>query len=85
MRCRLVLWLPVLLTFALGTTTAAEPARLPKGVKAVWDLDKANRDKTATRERVCLNGLWRWQPVSGAAAAPLPAAPSHVAAPVRKS
>jgi hypothetical protein len=63
MRCRLVLWLPVLLTFALGTTTAAaEPALLPNGVKIVWDLDKAHRDKTATRERICLNGLWRWQP-----------------------
>jgi len=29
---------------------------------AVWDLDKAWREKTTTRERVCLNGLWRWQP-----------------------
>jgi beta-galactosidase/beta-glucuronidase len=62
MRCRLVSWLPVLLTFALSTRIAAEPAPLPDGVKAVWDLGKAHRDKTATRERVCLNGLWRWQP-----------------------
>src|SRR5437867_727992 len=37
-------------------------APLPPGVRAVWNLDKAHRDKTATRERVCLNGLWRWQP-----------------------
>jgi hypothetical protein len=37
-------------------------APLPPGVRAVWDLDKAYREKTATRERVCLNGLWRWQP-----------------------
>ncbi len=37
-------------------------AQLPSGVKAVWDLGKANREKTSTRERVCLNGLWRWQP-----------------------
>jgi hypothetical protein len=35
---------------------------LPPGVKAVWDLARAHREKTATRERVCLNGLWRWQP-----------------------
>jgi hypothetical protein len=35
---------------------------LPPGVRAVWDLDKSHREKTATRERVCLNGLWRWQP-----------------------
>ncbi|HKA08726.1 MAG TPA: glycoside hydrolase family 2 TIM barrel-domain containing protein [Gemmataceae bacterium] len=45
----------------LGVSNAAEPI-LPAGAKAVWDLDKAHRDKTATRERVCLNGLWRWQP-----------------------
>jgi hypothetical protein len=46
-----------------GTLWAAPPeTALPAGVKAVWDLDKANREKTATRERVCLNGLWRWQP-----------------------
>jgi hypothetical protein len=49
-----------------GLEGAAEatPATLPKGVQAVWDLDKAHRDRTATRERVCLNGLWRWQPGS---------------------
>lgn len=35
---------------------------LPPGVKAVWDLDKAARETTPTRERVCINGLWRWQP-----------------------
>src|SRR5262249_24876714 len=40
-------------------------APLPSGVKAVWDLDKAYREKTPTRERVSLNGLWRWQPAKG--------------------
>ena len=35
---------------------------LPAGVKAVWDITKAYRETTATRERICLNGLWRWQP-----------------------
>jgi len=35
---------------------------LPAGVKAVWDLEKAYRQSTPTRERVCINGLWRWQP-----------------------
>src|SRR4051794_594611 len=39
---------------------------LPKGVKVVWDLDRAHRDKPSTRERVCLNGLWRWQPARAA-------------------
>lgn len=61
----------------LGTIVAAGPAAaqaevaLPPGVKAVWDLDKAHREKTPTRERVCLNGLWRWQPAKeGADAVP---------------
>ena len=43
---------------------AQDDAPLPAGVKAVWDLEKAYREKTPTRERVCLNGLWRWQPSS---------------------
>lgn len=42
-------------------------AQLPGGVKAVWDSEKAYREKTATRERVCLNGLWRWQPAKDVA------------------
>jgi hypothetical protein len=50
----------------LATADGAAPAPPPAGVKAVWDLDKAQRDKTATRERVCLNGLWRWQPAGEA-------------------
>lgn len=40
--------------------------QLPDGVKAVWDFGKASREKTATRDRVCLNGLWQWQPVEDA-------------------
>lgn len=35
---------------------------LPPGVAAVWDISKAYRETTPTRERICLNGLWRWQP-----------------------
>src|SRR3954463_393184 len=45
-----------------GVRAAPDEVSLPSGVKAVWDLDRAHREKTATRERVCLNGLWRWQP-----------------------
>ncbi|HWE97514.1 MAG TPA: hypothetical protein VG269_26385, partial [Tepidisphaeraceae bacterium] len=41
---------------------AGADAPLPAGVRAVWDLESAAREKTATRERVYLNGLWRWQP-----------------------
>jgi hypothetical protein len=39
-----------------------QDAALPPGVKAVWDMSKAHRDTTPTREQVCINGLWRWQP-----------------------
>ena len=51
-------------TAALGLPACqAQPeAPLPQGVRAVWDLDKAYREATPTRERVCINGLWRWQP-----------------------
>ncbi len=35
---------------------------LPTGVRAVWDLERAYHDTTPTRERICINGLWRWQP-----------------------
>ncbi|MDP6777888.1 MAG: hypothetical protein QGI83_14105, partial [Candidatus Latescibacteria bacterium] len=45
-------------------------ADLPPGVKAVWDLSKAYRKETPTRERVCINGLWRWQPAEEEADAP---------------
>ena len=42
----------------------AEPSAvaLPAGVRAVWDLDQAYHETTPTRERICINGLWRWQP-----------------------
>src|SRR5262249_51761114 len=45
-----------------GALAAPPDVPLPDGVKAVWDLEKASREKTPTRERICLNGLWRWQP-----------------------
>ncbi|MFO0968680.1 MAG: hypothetical protein U0793_24245 [Gemmataceae bacterium] len=61
------------LCLAVTTAAAADAplpdAPLPPGVKAVWDLGKAQRDTTPTRERVCLNGLWRWQPASEAVGA----------------
>ena len=37
-------------------------AVVPDGVRVVWDLSRAQREATPTRERICLNGLWRWQP-----------------------
>ncbi len=52
---------------ALGHADGGEPGVLPDGVQAVWDLAKAHQERTATRECVCLNGLWRWQPGKEAA------------------
>ncbi|MHB9047874.1 MAG: hypothetical protein ACYC35_18190, partial [Pirellulales bacterium] len=48
------------------SAAASDPAPLPAGVKAVWDLQKAYRQTTPTRERVSINGLWRWQPAAEA-------------------
>ena len=50
-----------------------QTAPLPPGVKAVWDMSKAHRETTPTRERICINGLWRWQPAKADAAAVPPA------------
>ncbi|GMV83657.1 MAG: hypothetical protein AMXMBFR7_48410 [Planctomycetota bacterium] len=62
-----ILMLAVLVLFvkgAGGMLYAAETETvLPEGVRAVWNLDKAWRESTPTRESVCLNGLWRWQPL----------------------
>jgi hypothetical protein len=46
--------------------SAQEPQAvpLPPGVRAVWDLDKAQHESTPSRERICINGLWRWQPAT---------------------
>jgi beta-galactosidase len=45
-------------------------AGLPAGVKAVWDLKSAHREATPTRERISINGLWRWQPAASEDAIP---------------
>ncbi len=46
---------------------ARDDAPLPKGVKAVWDPALAAAEQTSTRARICLNGLWRWQPAQDTA------------------
>ena len=53
----------VVVVIVPGVCQAQSAVDLPKGVRAVWDLDKAYRETTPTRERVCINGLWQWQPV----------------------
>src|SRR5688572_11691613 len=52
-----------LLAAALPPPAAGQPAvQLPQGVRAVWEPGGAYRETTPTRERLCVNGLWRWQP-----------------------
>ncbi|MFC1633883.1 glycoside hydrolase family 2 TIM barrel-domain containing protein [Planctomycetota bacterium] len=48
--------------FVSGVCRGGTSVRLPEGVRAVWDAEKAYRQSTSTRERICINGLWRWQP-----------------------
>ena len=49
----------------LHAAEAQDVAQLPPGVQAVWDLQDASTVSTPTRQRICINGLWRWQPVVG--------------------
>lgn len=43
---------------ACSAAQASVDAKLPEGVKAVWDLNSAYRETTPTRERICINGLY---------------------------
>src|SRR5262245_2821640 len=69
-------WFCLIAGLACGLTSVPSAraedrvAPLPPGVKAVWSFDKAEREVTPTRERVSINGLWRWQPASSGAAEP---------------
>ncbi|MGH2362323.1 MAG: hypothetical protein ACRDGM_17505, partial [bacterium] len=47
-----------------GICAAQSATPLPQGVRAVWEVNKAHRETTPTRERICLNGLWQWQPAN---------------------
>src|SRR6188768_1124449 len=54
--------LPLLLITSAFADAAPSPVALPPKVEAVWDINKAFHETTPTRERICLNGLWQWQP-----------------------
>ena len=64
--------LPVAIAFVLclslitswGICDDQPAVSLPDGVRAVWDMSTAYRETTPTRQRICINGLWRWQPVN---------------------
>jgi hypothetical protein len=63
-------------TFLQGSLTAAALSVLPpvarvnaapaQNYTVVWDLAKAYHEATPTREQICVNGLWRWQPAAAA-------------------
>lgn len=65
----------LLIALAPAPARAQADAPLPEGVRAVWDLGKAWRETTPTRERISINGLWRWQPARDKADA-APAVPA---------
>jgi len=57
-------YLTAALVASLGTATGigADDPALPASARPVWELKEAWRQASPTRERVSLNGLWRWQP-----------------------
>ena len=59
-------WIVVIICVSFGVVQriceAQSVVPLPEGVRAIWDLSKAHREATPTRERICINGLWRWRP-----------------------
>src|SRR5262249_10313630 len=71
MTCHFALLYIALFALAVSAATycyAAADAALPEGVKVIWDLEKAFHEKSPTRERICINDLWRWQPAKDAKA-----------------
>ncbi len=66
----------VALTICVGfSITRADEfvAELPAGVKPVWLVSESMSENTPTRERLCINGLWRWQPARDENATQVPA------------
>ena len=60
----------ILSTGFLNASAGDVAADLPAGVRADWDLARSHRESTPTRERICINGLWRWQPAVAETATP---------------
>jgi beta-galactosidase len=56
-------WGLIAMSYSAPAQTQSAPP-LPPEVRAVWDEAKAWHETTPTRERLCINGLWRWQPAS---------------------
>ena len=59
---RFATWIVLVLVCCMLRQAAAQEAveaKLPAGVRAVWSLGSAYREASPTRERLCINGLWR--------------------------
>jgi hypothetical protein len=67
---RLVTILTLSLASIPGARADEVATSLPVGVRAVRALSKAYRETTSTRERICINGLWRWQPAQAQSTQP---------------
>ena len=60
--CASLLAVFVVVALGDGLCWAQASAMLPERTKVVWDSKNAYRETTTTRERICINGLWRFQP-----------------------
>src|SRR6185437_7634468 len=56
----------IVLTLIIAADARGQEAVLPPDVKAVWDMSRAWQQTTPTRQRICINGLWQWQPANDA-------------------
>ena len=54
----------VFVAVSAGVCDDQSAVPLPPGVAAVWDIAKACHETTPTHERICINGLWQWQPAT---------------------
>src|SRR6266850_477382 len=71
-RLCLAVFLGVFAISQLGRGAEDLAVPLPTGVQAVWDMGKAHHEVTITRERICINGLWQWQPAEARSAEQVP-------------
>jgi hypothetical protein len=62
----------VLGSAAYGLLSPAANAQQPPppAESVLWNPSNAHHESTSTRERISINGLWRWQPESATTAAP---------------
>ncbi|MBI1930827.1 hypothetical protein HYR99_42090 [Candidatus Poribacteria bacterium] len=72
---------------AVKVCRAQSTVSLPPDVNAVWDMSQADPSRTQdettpTRERICINGLWRWQPSRSEVTSPIRNGAKKIDAPI---